>query len=298
MVNFLMMLVFAPLVLGLTWIYISPMPRLDGNTPVKVIIRIVLFVAIFGGFLAQLGFLAHHEPPNARRFYVMTLLVIEAIPGSFILISRDPGRFRPKHANGTDGAGTNDRPVSEEKLNLPADRSDKVNMVQDVRGSLQVVIPPRRNWHSFMYAVLVVACGIAGILALQLRLTQAVQGKQRLPGMTGFIHVIQAIDMLIVAYLLAAVFTGTRTLTLTSAILQIRYILLGVPIRTQSFDNSRISTIRYESSQIQSRNGTVERRGIRFEVGSKTYSFGNSITEPEAYKLIERMRQLYPFPVK
>lgn len=88
MVGFLTVLVFAPVLLGLLWIYTSPLPRLDGYTPVKVIIRIVLFAAIFGGFLTQLNFLAHNEPLNARRFYGMALLIVEVIPMLFIMFYR------------------------------------------------------------------------------------------------------------------------------------------------------------------------------------------------------------------
>jgi hypothetical protein len=86
--------------------YTSPLPRLDGYTPVKVIIRIVLFVAVFGGFFAQFNFLAHNEPLNARRSYGMALLVIEAIPMLFIMFYRyyqNPSRYGSKRVNRTDG---------------------------------------------------------------------------------------------------------------------------------------------------------------------------------------------------
>jgi membrane-associated HD superfamily phosphohydrolase len=72
--------------------YTSPLPRLDGYLPVKVITRIVLFVAVFGGLWAQLTFLAHSEPSNTRRIYVVALLVIECIPMMFIMFYRMRGR--------------------------------------------------------------------------------------------------------------------------------------------------------------------------------------------------------------
>jgi RsiW-degrading membrane proteinase PrsW (M82 family) len=103
--SFLIVLVFAPVLLGLLWMYMSPLRRLDGYTPVKVIIRIALFVAVFGGFLAQLNFLAHHEPLNTRRLYGIALLVIEAIPMLFIVFYRyyqDPNSYGSKRVNRTE----------------------------------------------------------------------------------------------------------------------------------------------------------------------------------------------------
>jgi hypothetical protein len=92
MVSFLIVLIVAPVLLGLSWMYVSPMSRLDGYTPVKVIIRLVLFMAIFGGLWAQLNFLVHSEPSNTFHIYGMALLVIEGIPMMFIVIYRMRGR--------------------------------------------------------------------------------------------------------------------------------------------------------------------------------------------------------------
>jgi hypothetical protein len=86
--------------------YTSPLPRLDGHTPAKVIIRIALFAAVFGGLLAQFNFLGHREPLNARRLYGMALLITEAIPMLFIIFYRyykNPSTYEFKRANRTDG---------------------------------------------------------------------------------------------------------------------------------------------------------------------------------------------------
>ena len=108
MLNFLTALAFTPVLLGLMWLYTSPLRRLDGLTAVKVIIRIVLFVAVFGGWMFQLNFLGRSEPSNTRRFYVLTLLVIDVIPIFVIGFYRDPHRRRSKSANHTDEEGKND----------------------------------------------------------------------------------------------------------------------------------------------------------------------------------------------
>jgi hypothetical protein len=317
MVSFLIVLVFAPVILGLLWMYTLPLSRLDGYTPLKVAFRIVLFVAVFGGIIAQLNFLAHNQPLNVRRFYGMALLVIEAIPILFILISRDPSKNRSKSVNGPNEGGKKGGGVIEEKAgerrevassysrtiskakvtSKQSDGNDSIDILCDTDGVLQVVIPPRRNLDSFIYGVALLACGVAGILALKVWLTHAIMGHQRSHDMTEFIRVLQAIDMLVVGYLLTVILTGMRVLTLNPARLQIQYVLLGLPVTKKSFENAEIKELRYEQWQTQSGNKSVVRRGIRFESGSKTYSFGNSITEVQAHELIERMRRLYAFPV-
>jgi hypothetical protein len=110
MIDFLKMLPFAPGIVGLTWLYMSPLRRLDGNTLTKVLIRVALSVAILGGFFAQLNFLAHREPVDLRRPYLMALLIIQAIPMLAIMFYRthkDPGRYGLKPTNRTDQEKSN-----------------------------------------------------------------------------------------------------------------------------------------------------------------------------------------------
>ena len=88
MVSFLIVLAFAPVLWGSLWAYTSPLPRLDGYTLVKAIIRIVLAVAALGGMFVQLDYLVHHVPINSRRLYGNALLVIEGIPMLVIMFYR------------------------------------------------------------------------------------------------------------------------------------------------------------------------------------------------------------------
>jgi hypothetical protein len=92
MVSFLIVLAFAPVLFGLTWMFTSPLARLDGYTPVKVIIRIVLAATMLGVVAAQFNFLGHNIPLSARRPYGTALLAIECIPMMVIMFYRDPSR--------------------------------------------------------------------------------------------------------------------------------------------------------------------------------------------------------------
>lgn len=89
MVSFLIVLAFAPVLWGSLWAYTSPLPRLDGYTLVKAIIRIVLAVAALGGMVVQFDYLGHHIPLTSRRLYGIGLLVIEGIPMLVIMIYRE-----------------------------------------------------------------------------------------------------------------------------------------------------------------------------------------------------------------
>jgi hypothetical protein len=86
--SFFVMLLFAPVVLGLLWAYTSPRPRPERHDIVLTLIRVFLFAAVFGGILAQENYLAHHEPVSRRGFYGGALFLMECVPMLFIIFYR------------------------------------------------------------------------------------------------------------------------------------------------------------------------------------------------------------------
>lgn len=102
-VSFLMMLTLAPVMWWVTWIYMSPLHRLDGHFWVKLVVRVVLCVIVLGGLFAQLGFLVHGELSlHARRFYLGALLLIEGVPILAIVFYR---YYRDPSSYGDDSSG-------------------------------------------------------------------------------------------------------------------------------------------------------------------------------------------------
>jgi len=89
MASFLIAVAFAPLLLVSMWMYMSPLPGLSGRTTAKALVRTGLAVVVLGGLFAQLGLLARDVPLDTRRFWMMTLLMIEGIPLLSILFYRD-----------------------------------------------------------------------------------------------------------------------------------------------------------------------------------------------------------------
>ena len=89
MVSLLVALAFAPLLLASTWMYMSPLSRLDGHPAAKVIVKIVLAAVVLGGGIAQLNFLGHKVPLSARSFWGLALLITEGIPILAVMFYRD-----------------------------------------------------------------------------------------------------------------------------------------------------------------------------------------------------------------
>jgi hypothetical protein len=145
--------------------------------------------------------------------------------------------------------------------------------------------------------MLLVAVGVVGIVALQVALTHGRSNQQALPATVSVFRVLQGADAVALIYSLATIFTGTMVLTINSTKLSIAYFLLGLCVRRKSFYNAAIRNVRYVRWLEETRTRSVERSGIRFQVGLKDHTFGTSITAPQALDLIDHMRMIYAFPI-
>ena len=103
MESLLVVLAFAPVLLGLAWIFTAPSSQ--GSTLVKIGIKLPIAVAFLGGIFAQIAYLCHNISLHDRRFYVYALLIVEVIPMSYILIRPDLRRRISRSANHTDANG-------------------------------------------------------------------------------------------------------------------------------------------------------------------------------------------------
>lgn len=167
-------------------------------------------------------------------------------------------------------------------------------MVQEADGVLSVEIPPRRNQAALLLAILIGGSALAMVLVVQFRLIHPIHGHLVSPGVVSVLRMLQIADVLAAGYVIAAVYTGTRKLMLSMTRLEVCYFVLGVPIGRRSFDCADVRSLRYEQWQVQAKNKTIERSGIRFEVGSATHSFGTSISAARAAEMIGRMRAVCP----
>ncbi|TAM84406.1 MAG: hypothetical protein EPN47_01665 [Acidobacteria bacterium] len=257
----------------------------------KVIIRIVLFVGVFGGWMVQLNFLGRSVSSNTRRFYVMALLVIEAIPIFLIGFYHNPSRRKPKSTNRTEN--NKDFHVA------TTSGSQKIQTGFSASGVLQVLIDPPRTPYTKRFITLVAVIGAAEILGLQfipLHLGHQLHSNHIL-AFHGMILVVQAITLLAAGWILAIACTERTRLTVDSERLEVTRQVLNLPVSRRSFANREVVNLRYEHWQVEGRYRTVARSGLRFEAGPKSCQIGRCISESQANTLINEMRKLYPYSV-
>jgi hypothetical protein len=287
MVSFFVMLIFAPMLLWATRIFMSPSPHADERAQTTGIIRILLAVAILGGLFAQLYFLAHNVPSNSRRFYLLALLVIEGIPMLVIICYRD---YRNRGGNGAKyGNRTPDREA-------PTIGNQGIKMSLNTDGMLHVVIGPVRTPRTYRFAILVIVTGLVILLGFQFLLGNPNRHIYSSNTSVEVIRLCQMASGLAVAYILAIIFTEKETVILGPDRLEIERRLLNISVSKRSFPNQEIENLRFAHWRIESRQMPIEQSGIRFDTGSGTHTIGKLVSEAQANELIERMRAIYAFP--
>jgi hypothetical protein len=94
-------------------------------------------------------------------------------------------------------------------------------------------------------------------------------------------------------------FTSESMLTLDETTMKIQNRVLGIEITTNSFPTAEANNFRFIPPGGYSRGKNMadpRTSKIQFKVGSKTYAFARGVTQPEAFVLMERMRETYNFP--
>lgn len=96
--------------------------------------------------------------------------------------------------------------------------------------------------------------------------------------------------------------TGRTTVTLSPVELEIRRRFIGMEWDKRTFATSGVRNFRYipPFSSSQWVGGNYERTyhasEMRFEAGDKTRSFAGGVSDTEAFALIDKMLEVYPFP--
>jgi hypothetical protein len=87
---------------------------------------------------------------------------------------------------------------------------------------------------------------------------------------------------------------GRTDLTLDPANLNLTYFIAGFQFRGHSFPTDDIRNLRYQPFSRSGRSQNLS--SIRFESNKKTCSFASGISDAEAFALIDKMLEVYPFP--
>lgn len=175
-------------------------------------------------------------------------------------------------------------PILEEKGKL------QINVSQDANGFLIVELRPRKSPSAFAtMAIFAVFCLVC-FYGFHFMLTHPHHGRRISPGV---LRAYQALDIIVIGYVLAAFFTWKRSLTLSLSKLEIRSFLLGICTSCKSFACSDVRDLRYDQWKSRSQNKTVDCHGIRFEVGSATHTFG-TVSPSRAAEVIRKVREICP----
>lgn len=170
-----------------------------------------------------------------------------------------------------------------------------VELTSNANGDFGAVIrPPFRDPRVIRLAVILAFAAVISVALLQYVLW--LQSARGLAGrIAPFIHLYQAGTLIIISWVLANLLASRWTLNLSPFNLEISHAVLGLTVSRRSFQNADIKNLRYAHWQAQTKNGTIEQSGIKFEVGYKTHSFGKSVADSDGNELITRMRERYNF---
>jgi len=87
---------------------------------------------------------------------------------------------------------------------------------------------------------------------------------------------------------------GVVVLALDPSTFNLTYRFAGSDIRSRSFPTHDIRNLRYQPFSRSGRSQNLS--SVRFESNEKTCSFASGISDAEAFALIDKMLEVYPFP--
>ena len=159
---------------------------------------------------------------------------------------------------------------------------------------IAVIRPPFRDPQVIRLALILAFAAVVSIALLQYVLW--FQSARGLAGrMDTFIHLYQVGTLIVIGCVLANMLASRWTLNLSPFNLETSHAVLGLTVSRRVFQNSDRKNLRYTHWQTQSRSGTIEQSGIKFEVRFRTHCFGTSVARSDGNELIARMRKRYNF---
>jgi hypothetical protein len=167
--------------------------------------------------------------------------------------------------------------------------ADRLSWERGANGIL-VVIPARRDWTVLFFAAWLVGWTIGGKAAFHE--TFAANGQIQLFMLAWLVGWVFGECFATAAVLWAL---GGRTiLRLDPTRLEIERNLFGVRLSSRSAATGEIRNLRFSPRIARGRWSKASE--IRFESADKTLGFGSGISDAEAFALIDKMLEVYPFP--
>ncbi len=288
----LLVLLLAPLLWAIMWLVALLGYKLSKRSPWRLVGAIFYVSATFGLIALQLHLLSVIETDKFARSNSLFVIVPDIVPGVILMFYKAVKEENAKKHRGAASSNYFKDKEHFEQISSSMNNSVQCIEIMNKGGVLKAVIAPRRNKYKSLHAVLVVMIGPACTLGSQILLMHP---HPRTP--IGLMRFDQVFTVIAVGYILALPFTGRSALLLDAKFLKIESSLLGFTMRKKTFENPDIRNLRFAQWQIESQNKSIERSGIRFEVGSKTHTFGSTVTAMQAHELLESMGSIYSFPM-
>jgi len=166
---------------------------------------------------------------------------------------------------------------------------------ENVGDSMRISIGPIVSWLGVLTGLLLIMIlGGAGLIPAWDGLKHAINTGKSLGGYVLGIAACAGLILFLLYGLLLNLF-GSETVTVSPTELQIQWLISGLVRSQRDFPNSTIEKLRYESWP--GPRGAGMQSGIRFDCVGETVTFAQNLSEQESYDLIEKMRQIYAFPV-
>ena len=300
MVGILLVLLLAPALWTIMWSVAWLTYKLSKSSPWRLAAGISFVAATFGLIALQFRLLRIFETDNFARSHLLYVVFPDVVPGIILMfykMFKEENAKKQREAAKLSSLINKGHSESSASLFTPPNNGVQIIEIVNASGILRAAIPPVRNKSRYTLMILIIAIGLINVLGLQFVLNHPIPRLLITPGFEGFMRLIQTMNVLTVGYVLVLAFTGRSTLILDDKNLTIESSLLNITVSRKSFANSNVMGLRYAQWQTDSRSGTVERSGIRFEVGSKTQTFGTLVTAKQAHDLLSIMRSIYSFPM-
>jgi hypothetical protein len=166
--------------------------------------------------------------------------------------------------------------------------------IETIPGTLRIRVRPRINWLVFFSTLLIlfIICG-AGLSPAwgRLEATQRAGGTFGGPILGLLVLSAMAIGTI---YAIAGMLFSSELVVLTQTTLEIQRSLLSFNVSDRNFPNSAIENLRYDEWG-GGRAGM--QNGIRFECVGETVTFARQATYGDSWDLIDKMREVYKFPM-
>jgi hypothetical protein len=167
--------------------------------------------------------------------------------------------------------------------------------VESAAGTLRIRVRPRINWLILFSTLLVlfIICG-AGLSPAWARLESTQHAGGNIGGPILSLLVLSAMAIGTI-YAIANMLFSSELVVLNQTTLEIQRSLLSINLSDRSFPNSTIENLRYDE---WSGGRAGMQNGVRFECVGETITFARQATHSDSWDLIDKMLEIYKFPMQ